>query len=131
MDIYCAKCGEPWDAYGVFHGDMEPDEKERFLNGEGCPCCHFGQVCPTCRDDPGPYPCPNEGCGVPRIGHVMVWDGEKIVYEVCPVCKGTGHVDVCPTCGGTGKPNRRNLERFLESVIGNVEDPDEIIFRFV
>lgn len=42
-DISCAKCGEPWDAYGVSHGDMEPEEAERFLNGEGCPSCRFGQ----------------------------------------------------------------------------------------
>lgn len=42
-DVYCAKCGEPWDAYGVFHGDMTEEEAKRFLNGEGCPCCNFGK----------------------------------------------------------------------------------------
>lgn len=42
-DIYCAKCGEPWDAYGVYHGDMDEDEKSRFLSGAGCPCCRFGR----------------------------------------------------------------------------------------
>ena len=42
-DIYCARCGEPWDAYGVYHcDDMDQDEKRRFLRGEGCPACHFG-----------------------------------------------------------------------------------------
>ncbi len=44
-DITCAKCGEPWDAYGVRHGDMDDEEAERFLNGEGCPCCGFGTKC--------------------------------------------------------------------------------------
>ena len=43
-DILCAVCGEPWDAYGVYHGDMTPDEAERFLAGEGCPACEFGAI---------------------------------------------------------------------------------------
>jgi len=38
-DIYCRVCGEPWDAYGVFHGDMTEEERDRFLRGEGCPVC--------------------------------------------------------------------------------------------
>jgi len=42
-DIRCRLCGEPWDSFGVHDGDMEPEEAERFLRGEGCPCCHFGQ----------------------------------------------------------------------------------------
>jgi hypothetical protein len=42
-DIICRKCGEPWDAYGVFHGDMTPEERRRFLRGEGCPICDFGR----------------------------------------------------------------------------------------
>ena len=43
MDVYCKKCGEPWDYYGVLHGDMTPEEARRFLRGEGCPCCDFGK----------------------------------------------------------------------------------------
>src|SRR3990167_11220819 len=46
MDISCAKCTEPWDAYGVRNGDMEPHEAKRFLKGEGCPCCKFGAKLP-------------------------------------------------------------------------------------
>jgi len=38
-DIYCKVCGEPWDAYGVRHGDMTPREANAFLKGLGCPCC--------------------------------------------------------------------------------------------
>ena len=34
----CARCGEPWDAYEVFH-EFEEDEKEDFLTGNGCPVC--------------------------------------------------------------------------------------------
>ncbi|MHA1882580.1 MAG: hypothetical protein ACTSUO_06005 [Candidatus Thorarchaeota archaeon] len=39
MDVYCKVCGEPWDAYGVFHGDMTVEERKMFLDGKGCPCC--------------------------------------------------------------------------------------------
>ena len=42
-DIYCALCGEPWDAYGVTHGDMEKWEASKFRKGEGCPSCDFGK----------------------------------------------------------------------------------------
>lgn len=38
-DIYCAVCGEPWESYGVNHGDMTPEERIIFLDGKGCPCC--------------------------------------------------------------------------------------------
>lgn len=38
-DIHCAVCGEPWDAYGVQHGDMLPWEAALFRKGAGCPCC--------------------------------------------------------------------------------------------
>ena len=47
-DIYCAKCEEPWDSYGVRHGDMTAGESKRFLLGEGCPCCHFGSQRTSC-----------------------------------------------------------------------------------
>jgi len=39
MDIKCAVCGEPWDAYGVKNGDMTEEEAKLFLAGKGCPCC--------------------------------------------------------------------------------------------
>ncbi len=42
MDRSCAKCGEPWDAYGIRHGDMTPEEAALFNQGKGCPHCHFG-----------------------------------------------------------------------------------------
>lgn len=40
-DIYCAKCGEPWDAWGVRNGDMTEEEAKLFLKGMGCPACGF------------------------------------------------------------------------------------------
>ena len=42
-DIICAKCGEPWDAYGLAVNDATTaDEGRRIKAGEGCPCCGFG-----------------------------------------------------------------------------------------
>jgi hypothetical protein len=38
-DIRCIVCGEPWDAYGVSHGDMLPWETRLFRAGAGCPAC--------------------------------------------------------------------------------------------
>ena len=38
-DILCAVCGEPWDAYGVHHGDMLAWEATLFKAGAGCPSC--------------------------------------------------------------------------------------------
>ena len=38
-DIHCPVCGEPWDAYGVNHGDMLAWEAKLFKAGAGCPSC--------------------------------------------------------------------------------------------
>ena len=41
MDVYCKRCGEPWDLYGVNHGgDMTGEERRHFWDGEGCPSCY-------------------------------------------------------------------------------------------
>jgi hypothetical protein len=39
MDVICAQCGEPWEYYGIHHGDFEQEDIEPFLKGESCPCC--------------------------------------------------------------------------------------------
>lgn len=39
VDIYCVQCGEPWDAWGASHGDMEAWEYDLFRKGAGCPGC--------------------------------------------------------------------------------------------
>jgi hypothetical protein len=41
-DVFCPVCGEPWDRYGIDHGDMTPEEASAFYRGEGCPACGFG-----------------------------------------------------------------------------------------
>lgn len=69
-DILCALCGEPWDAYGVRHGDMEPWEAKKFLAGQGCPSCGFG-ICTICNGT-----------------------GKRILSgKSCPACKGTGKIE--------------------------------------
>lgn len=44
VDLYCKRCGEPWDAYGVRHGDLTPEERDRFFAGKGCPCCYGKEI---------------------------------------------------------------------------------------
>jgi hypothetical protein len=39
MDIKCTVCGEPWEAYGIGHGDMLPWQATLFRAGAGCPSC--------------------------------------------------------------------------------------------
>ena len=45
MDVYCKRCGEPWDLYGVNHGDMTLTESRHFWEGEGCPSCYGKEPC--------------------------------------------------------------------------------------
>jgi len=109
-DVRCAICSEPWDLYGVLHGDMEPWERDRFLAGEGCPSCNFGQVCPQCNGT-GKERCPS--C-------LLLWPGEG-----CPVCGGSGHTEsVCVFCEGTGKP-RRTFDVAFEALQDECEASDE------
>lgn len=54
MDVYCAKCAEPWDVYTVYHelGDCDDgntSNKEAhalFAKGQGCPSCRWGKDAP-------------------------------------------------------------------------------------
>ena len=39
MDIRCVVCGEPYEAWGINHGDMMAWETDLFRAGAGCPCC--------------------------------------------------------------------------------------------
>ena len=38
MDLYCRRCGEPFELLGITD-DFTDEEKKRFWSGEGCPCC--------------------------------------------------------------------------------------------
>ncbi|KKN37275.1 hypothetical protein LCGC14_0765130 [marine sediment metagenome] len=43
MDLYCQRCGEPWEHYYV-HQEMAPLERTQFLEGECCPACHGKEI---------------------------------------------------------------------------------------
>jgi len=38
MDIYCPRCGEPFDVFSLVD-DMTPEEAADLKAGRGCPCC--------------------------------------------------------------------------------------------
>ena len=70
-DLVCVRCGDSWDAYGITYakgdGDLTLQEVRRFLNGEGCPSCGFGTICPKCQ-------------------------GGRIEKNDCHTCFGSGYV---------------------------------------
>jgi len=43
VDLYCQRCGEPWEHYYV-HQDMTSIERMQFLKGECCPSCRGKEV---------------------------------------------------------------------------------------
>ncbi len=43
MDIYCPRCGEPFDVFSLTD-DMTPQESKDFKAGRGCPCCKGKEV---------------------------------------------------------------------------------------
>lgn len=103
-DVYCRKCGEPWDIGGVLpalcgredEADMTKEEAEKLVRGEGCPCCGFGEYCPLCK-----------GKGVIDEEEARWWG------EVEPVDEKDGVLYFrCPKCGGTGKPRGREEDYY-------------------
>jgi hypothetical protein len=47
-DVNCQCCGEPYGVYSLHHEipewDDQPDDAyDRFMNGEGCPTCDWGE----------------------------------------------------------------------------------------
>jgi len=47
MNIHCAICNEPWDDYGLSHGDVAAWEADMIRKGYGCPCCIQNGFNPT------------------------------------------------------------------------------------
>ena len=43
MDLYCSRCGEPWEVYYVTD-EMTPEERDDFHAGRGCPSCKGKEV---------------------------------------------------------------------------------------
>ncbi len=44
MDVYCKRCGEPWELLGITD-EFTDQAKKDFWAGKGCPCC-IGQPAP-------------------------------------------------------------------------------------
>ena len=47
-DVRCKQCGEPYGTYSLHHEvpewkDQPEDAYEKFMNGEGCPTCNWGE----------------------------------------------------------------------------------------
>lgn len=47
-EINCRQCGEPYSAYSLRHEvpdweDQPDDAYEKFMSGEGCPTCNWGE----------------------------------------------------------------------------------------
>ena len=79
-DVYCAKCGEPWDGYslqpGIYEngdGDLTKEEAERFRRGEGCPCCKFGTECPVCSGRGKRIDSALSHCECGDTGRIRIW----------------------------------------------------------
>lgn len=48
QDVRCKQCGEPYGTYSLRHEvpeweDQPEDAYDRFMNGEGCPTCNWGE----------------------------------------------------------------------------------------
>lgn len=48
QDIHCKQCGEPYSTYSLRHEvseweDQPDDAYDRFMAGEGCPTCDWGE----------------------------------------------------------------------------------------
>jgi hypothetical protein len=43
MDLYCTRCGEPYDMDEVWH-NFTPEEKGRWDREKGCPSCYGKEV---------------------------------------------------------------------------------------
>ena len=44
MDLYCSRCGEPYEVDYVMH-DMKILERVDFNTGKGCPSCKERKIC--------------------------------------------------------------------------------------
>jgi hypothetical protein len=47
-EVRCKQCGEPYGTYGLRHEvaeweDQPDDAYEKFMNGDGCPTCDWGE----------------------------------------------------------------------------------------
>ena len=105
-DITCAKCGEPWDAYGLDHGDVEEGDGDKIRTGLGCPSCAFGTRCTSCY---------GKGVCVPN------WNLEST--QICGRCDGTG--EFIPE-----KEGEHFFEGLASLLDASDEDPIDLIMKY-
>ncbi len=120
-DIVCRipTCREPYDAYDVFHhGCMDKEEAKLFLEGEGCPSCHFGLICR------------NTDCGAKWKRSIL---GEQITgYLTEEHCEGYVSEEEeqksrsglgCPNCGFLEVPPPEDGEDYYKFYSQLADDP--------
>ena len=112
-DTHCKICGEPWDIYGLSHGDVAAWEANMIKLGHGCPCCIQNGKTPS-EHYVKPEPLVHFTCShckniITVDQEYITYDGDELVYEkpesfktedgvVCEHCHHT-HYDTCGKCG--------------------------------
>jgi hypothetical protein len=124
-DILCAVCSEPWDAYGVHHGDMLAWEARLFKQGAGCPSCEgkapdgadadatalsSAETMASAWDDPHSFPHYNAMLGVADGAPLPVrpeWkEPDRAPVWTCAGCK----AEAVRPWGSLCEPNKEPLE---------------------
>lgn len=102
MDTHCAICGEPWDIYGLSHGDVKAWEADAIRAGYGCPCCRQNGKEPT---DKYVMPEPRviakcSHCETEvKIAQYDIWyNGKEIEYDESLVSRLPNNKIVCNDC---------------------------------
>lgn len=101
-DIYCSVCGEPWDIYGLSHGDVKAWEADAIKQGFGCPCCEANGKKPT-ENYKKPEPkiigkCSHCECDI-TIDQDNIWyNGKEIEYDEGLVNRLSNGQMVCSSC---------------------------------
>lgn len=101
-DIYCSVCNEPWDIYGLSHGDVKAWEADAIRSGHGCPCCISNGKQPTDNyKEPEPRiiaRCPYCQCDI-TIDQDNIWyNGKEIEYDEELVSRLPNNQIVCDSC---------------------------------
>jgi hypothetical protein len=99
-DVHCLVCGEPWDRWGLTHGDVTAEEATAFLRGEGCPACAYGTR------QHGQNTNPRPGILAQRVLAEKQKAGQALLTEESPSASVTG----APAFVGQQQPIRHTLQ---------------------
>lgn len=131
-DLFCKKCGEPWDVGHVYE-EMSEAEREILLKGEGCPSCGFGSYCSVCKGAKKLVfrvfknsEITSEELEEEVDRYVKAfWDEVRWGnFEVTAEFKGDKVyiVKVCQRCNGTGKPMGGDDDEYYGGLVDNDGD---------